>query len=140
MNWEQGLKALYTRKHVELPLLLTEDQVIDSDDESSVAEDDFEPDEMSDARRLLQQNSDSEDDEDGEAQSLVLLVEKNIRELERMHNPTRSVVKSLKQLIAVKEYEELRIRYISHGRSRRPALSASLAIARSFGKGPYFAH
>jgi hypothetical protein len=139
-DWEEGLKALQKGKQLELPQITDNIQNIVIEDEASSAEDDSDDDETNEARRLLQENSDSEEDEDGEAQpNLVLLVEKNIRELERMHNPTRSVVKSLKQLIAVKEYEELRLRFVRHGRSRKPALNASLAIARSFGKGPYFA-
>jgi hypothetical protein len=112
----------------------------EEDEEDELDEEDEEDEAVSTARHLLQENTDSEEDEDSETRpSLVSIVEKNIRELERIANPTRSAVKSLKQLIAVKEYELLRQRYAAHGRSKQPATSASLAIARSFGKGTYLA-
>jgi len=54
-------------------------------------------------------------------------------------NNTRYAIKSLSQLIAVSEYVDLRARYKETTACKRPCLSASIAIARRMGKGPYFA-
>jgi hypothetical protein len=48
-------------------------------------------------------------------------------------------VKMMTQLTAVSEYVKLRDRYQAHGRSKKPCLNASLAIAHRMGKGFYFA-
>ncbi|KAF8469898.1 hypothetical protein JB92DRAFT_2838459 [Gautieria morchelliformis] len=47
-------------------------------------------------------------------------------------------VKMMTQLTAVSEYVKLRDRYQAHGRSKKPCLKASLAIAHRMGKGFYF--
>lgn len=52
---------------------------------------------------------------------------------------TRYAIKSLSHLIAVSEYVKLRARYRNTKACKRPCLSASIAIARRMGKGPYFA-
>lgn len=140
-DWERGLEELTLHKKVAKTLEGThnhhEDQDESLEDTLSAEE---EEDEVSEARQLLWENSDSDDDDDIEApQSLLSIVEKNIHELERVRNPVKSLLKSLKQLVAVREYELLRQRYAGHGRSKHPATNASEAIARSFGKGGYFA-
>ena len=48
-------------------------------------------------------------------------------------------MKMMTQLTAVSEYVKLRDRYQAHGRSKKPCLNASLAIAHRMGKGFYFA-
>jgi hypothetical protein len=48
-------------------------------------------------------------------------------------------IKMVTQLTAVTEYVKLRERYREHGRCKRPHLAASLAVAKSMGKGSYFA-
>ena len=48
-------------------------------------------------------------------------------------------IKMVTQLTAVTEYVKLRERYRAHGRCKRPHLAASLAVAKSMGKGSYFA-
>jgi hypothetical protein len=53
---------------------------------------------------------------------------------------SRHAIKTLSKLIAVSEYVQLRARYKKHNACKRPCLAASIAIARSMGKGPYFAH
>jgi hypothetical protein len=54
-------------------------------------------------------------------------------------NNTRYSIKSLSQLVAVSEYIDLCACYKAKNGCKRPCLSASMAIARRMGKGPYFA-
>jgi len=52
---------------------------------------------------------------------------------------SRHAIKTLSKLIAVSEYVQLRAWYKKHNACKQPCLAASIAIAHSMGKGPYFA-
>ena len=54
-------------------------------------------------------------------------------------NNTIYAIKSLSHLVAVSEYVDLCACYKAKKACKRPCLSASMAIARRMGKGPYFA-
>lgn len=60
-----------------------------------------------------------------------------LREVKSLRTP-RSM-KLIVRLTAVAEYFKLRKRLELHPRCNNPAISASLKLARSMGKGPYFA-
>ena len=78
-----------------------------------------------------------EEMEDNKASNLEEIVASCLKEAKR--NNTAYAIKSLSHLIAVSEYVKLRARYRNTKASKRPCLSASIAIAHRMGKGPYFA-
>ncbi len=79
----------------------------------------------------------SEPSEDDQANDLENIIGSCLKDAKR--NNTTYAIKSLSHLVAVSEYVKLRARYRNIKTCKRPCLSASIAIARQMGKGPYFA-
>src|SRR5260221_8948323 len=77
----------------------------------------------------------SEPSEDDQANDLENIIGSCLKEAKR--NNTPYAIKSLSHLVAVSEYVKLRARYRNIKTCKRPCLSASIAIARRMGKGPY---
>ena len=59
---------------------------------------------------------------------------KDVKKCNSLHE-----IKTLCKLTAVSEYIQLRAQYKKHNTCKWPCLAASVAIAHSIGKGPYFA-
>jgi hypothetical protein len=87
------------------------------------------------AARALFTPEESEDNH--EPGNILEIIRSCLKEIKK-HN-TRHAIKMISQLTAVSEYIKLRARYQKHNACKRPCLSASMAIARRMGKGPYFA-
>lgn len=77
------------------------------------------------------------DEIEDNANDLETIIASCIKDMKRCN--TRHAIKSLTHLVAVSEYVKLRARYRNTKACQQPCLSASLAIARRMGKGPYFA-
>ncbi|KAG0707298.1 hypothetical protein DFH29DRAFT_995100 [Suillus ampliporus] len=80
---------------------------------------------------------DVNDEENVEPHNTLLLVDACLKEAKKLRAPR--LIKVITQLSAIAQYVKLRDRYLQHARMKHPCLSASLAIARRMGKGPYFA-
>ncbi|KAI0245926.1 hypothetical protein BJV78DRAFT_1286974 [Lactifluus subvellereus] len=72
-----------------------------------------------------------------EPEDITAIVQSCLKDVKK-HKTSRAV-KMFAQLIAVSEYVKLRKRYQKRNTCKQPCLSASMAIARRMGKGPYFA-
>lgn len=79
----------------------------------------------------------TEEDNTSESIDIVAIIRSRLREA-RTSRSTHAI-KAISQLSSVLEYIALRAQYRTHNKCRRPCLSASIAIARRAGKGPYFA-
>ncbi|KAF8521999.1 hypothetical protein JB92DRAFT_3094311 [Gautieria morchelliformis] len=78
------------------------------------------------------------DDEDVPTPTdIITIVKRCLQDVKKLK--CGRTVKMMTQLTAVSEYAKLRDRYQAHGRSKKPCLKASLAIAHRMGKGFYFA-
>jgi hypothetical protein len=75
-------------------------------------------------------------DED-EPEDVTQIVQSCLKDVKK-HKTSRAI-KMLSHLIAVSQYVRLRERYQKQNTCKQPCLSASMAIARRMGKGPYFA-
>ena len=78
-----------------------------------------------------------EEVEDDRTMNIQEIIKSCLKDAKR--NNTRYAIKALSQLIAVSEYVNLRAQYKKTKTCKWPCLSASIAIARRMGKGPYFA-
>lgn len=72
-----------------------------------------------------------------EPHNTLLLVDACLKEAKKLR--TSRLIKVITQLSAIAQYVKLRDRYLQHAQTKCPCLSASLAVARRMGKGPYFA-
>jgi hypothetical protein len=72
-----------------------------------------------------------------ESGDISAIIRSCLKEVKKCNS--RHAIKNLCKLTAVSEYVQLRARYKKHNACKRPCLAASVAIARSMGKGPYFA-
>jgi hypothetical protein len=72
-----------------------------------------------------------------ESEDITTIIRSCLKEVRKCNS--RHAIKNLCKLTAVSEYIQLRARYKKHNACKRPCLTASVAIARSMGKGPYFA-
>ncbi|KAG2039891.1 hypothetical protein BDR03DRAFT_1008574 [Suillus americanus] len=77
--------------------------------------------------------------ESAEIESACEWLDVNDEENVEPHNTLLLLIKAITQLSAIAQYVKLQDRYLQHARTKCPCLSASLAIARRMGKGPYFA-
>jgi hypothetical protein len=78
------------------------------------------------------------DDEDApKSADIFTIVKRCLKDVKKLK--CERTVKMMTQLTAVLEYVRLRDRYRTHGKSKKPCLNASLAIAHRMGKGFYFA-
>lgn len=87
----------------------------------------------------ISERSDSEhpDSEDNRSDDIMKIIRSYVKDVKK--RKTKWAIKAYTQLTGVSEYVKLRARYRKHKACKRPCLSASLAIARQMGKGPYFA-
>ena len=76
----------------------------------------------------------SEDDKGNDIMQIIGLCLKDAKKYNTKH-----AIKSLSHLVAVSEYVQLQAQYWKTKATKWPCLSASIAIARRMGKGPYFA-
>ena len=72
-----------------------------------------------------------------ESEDITTIIRSCLKDVKKCNS--RHAIKTLCKLTAVSEYIQLRARYKKHNACKRPCLAASVAIARSMGKGPYFA-
>ena len=81
-----------------------------------------------------------DDEEIGEESqpNILELVDKCLKQAKALKSAR--MVNMIMQLTPVAQFVKLREKYCCHGRSKTPSVSASLAITRRMGKGPYFAH
>ncbi|KAF8496042.1 hypothetical protein JB92DRAFT_3146870 [Gautieria morchelliformis] len=77
------------------------------------------------------------DDEDVPTPAdIITIVKRCLQDVKKLK--CGRTVKMMTQLTAVSEYAKLQDHYQAHGRSKKPCLKASLAIAHRMGKGFYF--
>ena len=79
-----------------------------------------------------------EEMEDNKASNLEEIIVSCLKEAKR--NNMTYAIKCLSHLVTVSEYVKLHACYQNTKASKHPCLSASIAIARQMGKGPYFAY
>jgi hypothetical protein len=72
-----------------------------------------------------------------ESEDITAIIRSCLKEVKKCNS--KHAIKNLCKLTAVSEYVQLRARYKKHNPCKRPCLAASIAVARSMGKGPYFA-
>jgi len=75
--------------------------------------------------------------EDNKANNIMKIIGSCLKDAKKYN--TKHTIKSLSHLVAVSEYVQLQAQYQKTKATKRPCLSASMAIARHMGKGPYFA-
>jgi hypothetical protein len=76
-------------------------------------------------------------EEDDHAMDIVNIIQSCLKDIKKIKS--KHPTKMLSQLISVSEYIKLRARYRQHKLCTWPCLSASMAITRRMGKGPYYA-
>jgi hypothetical protein len=79
---------------------------------------------------------DDMDTEEDELEDILTIVTLLLKEVSKLK--TSCIVKAVMSLSAVMHYVKLQAQYQEHPTCKQPAMKASLATARSMGKGPYF--
>ena len=76
-------------------------------------------------------------EEHNQSKDISEIIKSCLKDIKKCNN--KRSIKMLSQLSAVSAYIKLHVQYQKHNACKWPCLSASLAIARQMGKGPYFA-
>lgn len=78
-----------------------------------------------------------DEDEEETVADIMKVIASGLQQVKKLC--TRCSLKLLTHLTAVSQYVKLREKHRKHPNCSRPAMSASLKVARRMGKGPYFA-